>query len=106
MAAAPRLGGLFHERAADAVALVAGHDADLGGMADAFEDGRSKDHGDEAVAADRAHEEGSLGEKLAAAGEDDNVSQEFHAAGFGAVLVVDFAVYMIRVGQLDEASGG
>ena len=92
--------------AADAVALVAGHDADLGGVAHAFGHGGREHHGDGPFARGGTHQERSFGQKLAAARQQHDVAQEFHAAGFAAVLIVDFAIHVIGVGQLDQARGG
>ena len=47
---AKRFGGTLHQHAADAVALIAGEDADLRGVADAGGDFAGEDGGDEIVA--------------------------------------------------------
>ncbi len=54
----------------------------------------------------RAQHEGGLRLELAAAGQQDDVLQEFQRAGFAAVLVVDLAVGVIGVGQLDQTRAG
>ena len=46
------------------------------------------------------------GKKLAAARQQHDVAQEFHSSGFAAVLVVDFAVHVIGVGQLNQSRRG
>jgi hypothetical protein len=50
MAAAKGLDRVLHQLAADAVAVIAGQDANLRRVADAFRDGRCKDHADEPIA--------------------------------------------------------
>ena len=55
--AAEGVDGLFHEGTSDSVLLVAGHHADLRGVADALLDCGCEDHADEAVACGRADEE-------------------------------------------------
>ena len=39
-------------------------------------------------------------------GKQHDIAQEFHAAGFAAVLIVDFAVHVIGIRQLDQPRGG
>ena len=104
--AAQRLNGAFHQGAADAVALIAGHHADLRGVAHSFGDGGGEHHADGAVARRGTHQERSFGQKLAAAGQQHDIAQKFHAAGFAAVLIVDLAVHVIGIGQLDQPRGG
>src|SRR5260370_37248953 len=43
-----------------------------------------------------------IGLKLSAAGQDDDVLQKTQRARFAAILVIDFAVNVIRVGELDQ----
>jgi len=105
IAAAQGLDGTFHQRAADSISLMAGHHADLGGVADAFGDGGSENHADRAVAGRGTHQEAGFGQELPAAGEQHDVAEEFHSAGFGAVLVVDIAVDVIGVSELNQARG-
>ena len=63
---------------------------------------RIQNHADEVIGVRRAQHKGSLRLKLSAAGQDDDVFQEAQRAGFAAVLIVDFAVHMIRVGELNQ----
>src|SRR5579864_3189299 len=99
---AQRFGGSLHEHAAEAVALVAGEDADLRGVADAWRDFAGEHGGDEFVAARLAQNEGSAGNKLSAAGKQDDVLEEAQGAGAAAVLVVDLAIDVIGVGQINQ----
>src|SRR5262249_52315949 len=46
------------------------------------------------------------GNKLAAAGQENNVFQKAQRAGFAAVLVVNVAVHVTGVGKLDEFGAG
>src|SRR5260370_13702525 len=84
-------GRSLHEHAAEAVTLVAGEDAELRGVADAGGDFAGEDGGDEIVAARLVKNERCALDELAAAGNQDDVFQEFHGAAADAVLVVDFA---------------
>jgi len=106
VAAAQRLDGTFHQRAADAVSLMPGHHADLGGVADAFGDGGRENHAHRTIARRGTHQEAGFGQELPAAGQQHDVAEEFHSSGFGAVLVVDVAVDVIGVGQLDQPRRG
>ena len=45
----------------------------------------------------------SLGLELSAAGQDDDIFQKTQGAGFAAVLIVDFAVDMICISQLNQS---
>ena len=47
-----------------------------------------------------------MGEKLAAARQQDNVLQKAQGAVARAVLVVDVAVHMIGIRQVDELGAG
>jgi len=96
------LDGGEHEHAAEAVALVAGQDANLRGVAHAGRDLAGEDRADELVAAGLAQDERGAGDKLTAAGKQDDVFQETQRAGTAAILVVDFAVHVIGVGKIDE----
>lgn len=102
MAAAEGLDRMLHQLAADAVAVIAGHDADLRGVADAFGDRGREDHADKAIAGGWADEEGGFGKELTAAGQQHDIAQEFQAARFAAILVVDLAVDVIGVGELNQ----
>lgn len=106
VASAQRLDGAFHELASDAVSLMAGHHANLRGVTNSLRDGRSKDHADQRIAGCGAHEKRSFGEELSATRKEDDVAEEAHASGLGAVLVVDFTVDVIGVGELDQARSG
>src|SRR5579864_8749625 len=69
---AQRFGGSLHQHAAEPVALVAGKHADLRGVANARRSLAGEDGGDEFVAAGLAQNEGSAGNKLSAAGKQDD----------------------------------
>lgn len=98
--------GMLHQLAADAMALITRFYADLRGVCNARVDGGSEDHADGWIIACRAHEKRSIGEKLSAAGKQNDVAKEPHAARFGSVLVVDFGIDVPGIGDLDEARGG
>jgi len=98
--------GRVHKHATEAVSLVAGEDAELGGVADAAADLAGEDGGDEVIAAGLMEDERSTGNELAAAGEQDDVFEEAESAGAAAVLVVDFAIDVIGVGKIDELGAG
>ena len=76
------------------------------GVAHAFGDGGGEHHANGRVRMYRADEERRFREELAAAGEDDDVAQEAQAAGFAAILVVNFAVDFVGVGEVDKAGAG
>src|SRR6266704_728323 len=99
---AESFGGSLHEHAAETVSLIARQDADLRGVADAGRNLAGEDSGDEFVAAGLVEDEGCARHELAAAGEQDDVLQEFQGPGAAAVLVVDLAIDVIRVGQIDQ----
>ena len=104
---AQSFGGALHQHAADAVALIAGEDADLRGVADAGGDFAGEDGGDQIVrGTGLAKDEGGARDELSAAGQQDDVFQEFEGAGFAAVLIVDFAVDVIGVAEIDELGTG
>ena len=56
------------------------------------------------IARGRTHQKRSFGQKLAAAGQQHNVAQKFHAARFAAVLVVDFGVHVIRRRRVESGA--
>ena len=91
-----------HQDAAEAVALEAGHHADLRGVTDAGGNFAGQDRPGEFLALRMMQDEGSVRKKLAAAGEQDDVLQEFQRAVPSAVLVVDVAVDVIRVGEVNQ----
>jgi hypothetical protein len=100
------INGREHEHAAEAVALVAGQDANLRGVAHAGGDLAGEDRADELVAAGLAQDKRGAWDKLAAAGKQDDVFQKTQRAGTAAILVVDFAVHVIGVGKIDELGAG
>src|ERR1700674_4254631 len=102
VAHAERLQGRFHGAASEAAALVSGHGADLRGVADALGDARIQDYADQMVGVRSAQHKRGLGLELSAAGQDDDVFKETQGAGFAAVLIVDFAVDMVRIRELDQ----
>src|SRR6266404_499155 len=95
-------GGSLHEHAAEAVSLVTGQDADLRGVADAGGDLAGQHGGDEFIAAWLVKNKGCAWYKLAATGKQNDVFQEFQRAGAAAVLIIDFAVDVICVSQIDQ----
>lgn len=86
--------------------MEAGENADLRGVADAGGDFTGEHGGDEFIAAGLAEDQGCAGDELAAAGQENNIFQEFESAGASAVLIVDFAIDMIGVGEVDELGAG
>src|SRR5712692_5718026 len=98
--------GGFHQQPAESPALIPRHDADLRCVAYPCSDARREDYPDQMVAMRRTGHEGGIRLELSATRQDDYVFQEAESAGLAAVLVVDFAVHMIRVGQLDQPRAG
>src|SRR5258708_31820515 len=97
-----RVDGGVHEHAAEAVALVAGEDANLCGVAHAGGDLAGQDRADELVAAGLPQKERGARHKLAAARKQDDVLQEAQRTGAAAILVVDLAIHLIGLGKIDE----
>src|SRR5258707_3605456 len=95
-------GGSLHEHAAEAMPLVAGQHADLRGVADTGGDFAGENAGDEIVAAGLVKNEGCAGHELAATGKQNDVLQKFQRAGAAAVLVVDLAVDVTGVSQINQ----
>ena len=94
--------GGHHQDAAEAVALKAGHHADLCCVTDTGGNFAGQNRAGKFIALRMMQDEGSVRQKLATAGEQDNVLQEFQRAVPRAVLVVDVAVHVIRVRQIDQ----
>ncbi len=94
--------GSLHEHAAKSVPLIAGQDADLRGVADAGGDFAGEHSGDEFVAAGLAENEGGGGHELAAAGKKNNVLEEAQSSASAAVLIVDLAVHVTGIGQVNQ----
>ena len=88
--------------AAEPVPLKAGLDADLRGVADAVGHFAGEHGADKFVAAGMAQDEGSAGLKLATTGQQNNVLQEFQRAVARAVLIVDVAIDVIRIRQVNQ----
>ena len=65
-------------------------------------DARIQNDSHQVILVRRAQHKRSLGLKLPAAGQDDDVFQKAQRAGLAAILIVDFAVYVIRIGELDQ----
>src|SRR5712671_3327075 len=84
------------------MALVAGEDANLRRVADARRDFAGEHGGDEFVAAGLAQDEGRSGYKLAATRKKDDVLEEAQRAGSAAILIIDLAIDVIRVGQINQ----
>src|SRR5712692_10643459 len=95
-------GGGLHQHAAEAVSLIAWEDADLRGVADAGGNFAGEDGGDEFVAARLAKNKRSAGNELAAAGKENDVFEEAQGASAAAILVVDLAIDVIRVRQINQ----
>src|SRR2546422_7299801 len=91
-----------HERAAQAVSLIAGEDADLRNVAHAGGD-FGRQHGSDDLVCDRiAQHERSRRDELAAAGKQNDVLQKLERATARAVLVVDLAVHVIGISQINQ----
>src|SRR6266851_7016867 len=87
------------------ISCSAGPDASgegFDGVAAAGRDLAGEDSGDEFVAAGLVEDEGCARHELAAARQQDDVLQEFQGPGAAAVLVVDLAIDVICVGQIDQ----
>src|SRR5216684_4040760 len=84
------------------MALVAGQDTDLRGVPDARGDFAGEDGGDEFLAAGFVKHERCARHELPATGKQNDVLEKFQRAGAAAVLVVDLAIDVIRVGQIDQ----
>src|SRR2546425_6655950 len=91
-----------HERAAQAVSLIAGEDADLRNVAHAGGD-FGRQHGSDDLVCDRiAQHERSRRYELAASGKQNDVLQKLERATARAVLVVDLAVDVIGISQINQ----
>ena len=100
------IGGGEHESAAEALALMAGQHADLSGVADARRNLAGEDRAHQIIAARIVQNEGSAGDELAAAGQENNVFQKAQRAGLAAILVVDVTVDMVGVRQINQFGAG
>src|SRR5712692_3498686 len=96
----------FHQLLSQPAALVAGQHADLRGVCHAGGHLRGQHHADELVGVARPQHKRSLRPELPAARQQNNVLQKFQRAGFAAVLVVDLAVYVIGIGQVNQPGAG
>src|SRR6266480_4543786 len=85
---------------------MAGQHADLRGVADARRNLASEDRANQIVAARIVQDEGGAGNELAAAWQENNIFQKTQRAGFAAVLVVDVAVHVIGVGEINQFGAG
>jgi len=103
---AKRIGGGFHQRSTESMPLEARLNADLRGVADSFGHFTGQDRGDQFIAAGMPEHERGTGLELAAARQQDDVLQEFKRAVARAVLVVDVAVDVVGVGQIDQLGAG
>ena len=92
----------MHEHAAKAVPLITGKHANLRGVAYARGDFTGEHSCDQFVAAGLAQNKRRARDELAATGEQNNVLEEAQSSGAAAVLIVDLAIDMIRVGQVDK----
>ncbi len=86
--------------------LVSGHGADLRGVADARGDGGIQDNSSKVARMGLPKYEGCLGLELSTSGQDDDVLQKSQSAGFAAVLVIDFTIDVICIGELDQPRAG
>src|SRR5271170_4910848 len=75
-------------------------------MADSWRDFACEHCCNEFVAAWFAKHKRSSRHEMAAARQQDDVFQEFQSAGAAAVLIVDFAVDVIRVGEINQLGAG
>jgi len=71
-------------------------------VADAGGNFAGEDGGDEFVAARLAKNKRSAGNELAAAGKENDVFEEAQGTGAAAILVVDLAIDVIRVRQINQ----
>src|SRR6266576_3161576 len=88
------------------MALVARQNADLRGVTDAGGNFASQNCGDELVTSGLVKNEGRGRHELAASGEQDDVLQEFQRAGPAAILIIDLAIDVICVSQIDQLRAG
>src|SRR6267378_1643221 len=95
-------GRSLHEHAAESVALIAGKDADLRGVAHSGGDFAGEHGADELVAARLTQDERSAGHELAATRQKNNVLEEAQSSGAAAVLIVNLAVDVIGVRQVNQ----
>ena len=94
-------GGL-HQGAAQSVALETRLDTDLGGVANPFGNFAGQHGADQVVAARMPQHKRSARLELSAARQQDDVLQEFQRAVSRAVLIVDVAINVIRVRQINQ----
>src|SRR5208337_3843543 len=90
-----------HEKTPQAVSLESWHDANLRSVADTGRDFTGEDRAHQIFAAGMAQDEGGVGHELAAARQENNVFQEFQRAMPRAVLIVDIAINVIRISQIN-----
>jgi len=93
----------FHQPPTQTIFLITRQDADLRGVPDSGSDSRSQHHANGFFSRAGANNEGGVWEKLTAAGEENDIAQEFHGAEFAAVLIVDLRINVIGIGALDQA---
>ncbi len=103
---AERFHGSLHQHAAQAVPLITGQDADLRGVADTGRDFTGEYGGDQLFIARLAKHEGCGGDELSTTRKKDDVLEKFESAGAAAVLIVDFAIDVVGVGQVNEFGAG
>ena len=75
-------------------------------MTDARRDFAREHGGHEFIAARFMKDKRRARNKLAASGQQNNVLQKFQRPGAAAILIIDFAVHMIRVSQVNELCTG
>ena len=102
---------VIEQRRAETEAAQRGADAELRDVRGVLADARAEDHGEDVwrarVGGTRvAQYPGALGVEDAAAGEAHDVVEETLRAVNAAVLVVDAAVDVADVGEMDELGGG
>src|SRR5207244_2907567 len=87
---------------ADVVPLKTGQDADLGGVTDTGGDFAGQNGGHQFVASGLVEDKRCPGNKLAASRQQNNVLEKLQRPRAAAILVVDFAVHVIGIGQVNQ----
>src|SRR5256884_8312201 len=82
--------------------LKTGQDADLGGVTDTGGDFAGQNGGHQFVASGLVEDKRCPGNKLAASRQQNNVLEKLQRPRAAAILVVDFAVHVIGIGQVNQ----
>ena len=102
MLRAQGLGGGQHQNPAEAMALESGLDADLRCVADTRGNFAGQHRAYQIIAAGMTQDERSVWLKLSATGQQDDVLQKLQSAVARAVLIVDVAVDVIGVSEINQ----